>query len=120
MDKKLFQLNSLKRAIVENGRPFPFIREGKNEFKEQNGVPEEVATIKGIFHMATGGYVQTTGSEGTVMRSKKQPMVMCLWTDVAPLQQGDYVNINNHKYSIADIADIGLLGIVADISLEVM
>ncbi len=59
-------------------------------------------------------------SDGTITSAKGSPMLLAKYNDTLEISQGDYIHINEKKYVVNEINNIMELGIVSDISLEVV
>ena len=116
MNSSAFQLNKVRRLIKTQGRSVVVTRQERNKFNEPNG-EAEVFTIKGVFHETTS-YLSKTGSDGSTVRAKPSPMLMCLWEDIQKVQHTDQMVINNHTYNIGEIKNLCEADVVGDISLE--
>lgn len=124
-----FELYKLHRELKRNGRTYRFIRYGVNEFGERDPDDEKcmsVFDIRCLYH-ETNGYVSTTVNDNTTYRAVKQPMLLC---DMKELRAhvpkvGDFTVVVNNltgdgkAYLFSGVTDIGDLGLIADISLEV-
>lgn len=116
MNSSAFQLNKVRRLIKAQGRSVVVTRQERNKFNEPNG-EAEVFTIKGVFHETTS-YLSKTGSDGSTVRAKPSPMLMCLWEDIQKVQHTDQLVINNRTYNIGEIKNLCEADVVGDISLE--
>ena len=116
MNSSAFQLNKVRRLIKDQGRSVVVTRQERNKFNEPNG-EAEVFTIKGVFHETTS-YLSKTGSDGSTVRAKPSPMLMCLWEDIQKVQHTDQVILNNRTYNIGEIKNLCEANVVGDISLE--
>lgn len=118
MNSAAFQLNKVRRAINTNGDWIPFYKPKLNEFKEPT---DEMCCmmIKGLFHESTS-FIQTTASttEGSTMRKKSSPMVLCPWEDAMKIAESKYVQYRCRRYRVTEIKNLMEAGIIADISLE--
>ena len=58
----------------------------------------------------------------TQVRSKKVPMILCMYEDTARLvlQVGDIVKINSKTFKVTGVTDIQEWNLISDISLEVI
>ena len=95
-----FEAAKLKRELKMSGINYEFKRLKVNDFGEPiPGVNEVVATIKGLYHEQNSNIQITTG-DTTQVRTKKIPMVLCLYDDaaLAALRVGDVVKINNKTF----------------------
>lgn len=122
-----FEVYKLKRELKRNGTYLEFTRNTRNEFGELSGDPVTVGELVGLYH-ETNSYIQIASSDGTVSRSVKTPMLLCLVSDVKALgiEVGDYVTVPNavtgktKTYFVTGTTDVMDFGLIADISLEVI
>ena len=117
-----FEAAKLKRELKMSGINYEFKRLKVNDFGEPiPGVDEVVATIKGLYHEQNSNIQITTG-DTTQVRTKKIPMVLCLYDDaaLAALRVGDVVKINNKTFKMTGVVNIQEWSIIANISLEVV
>lgn len=117
-----FEAAKLKKELKTSGINYEFKRLKVNDFGEPiPGVDEVVATIKGLYHEQNSNIQITTG-DTTQVRTKKIPMVLCLYDDaaLAALRVGDVVKINNKTFKMTGVVNIQEWSIIADISLEVV
>lgn len=119
MNSAAFQLNKVRRLIKTQGRSALIVRPGTNKF----GEPEsevDVRTILGVFHESSSRmtYQAKTNSDGSTIRAKAAPMMLCLWEDVQDIQHTDHLVMNNNAYVIGEIKNVNESNLVADISLE--
>lgn len=116
-----FEAYKVKREIKKSGVSFEFKRCKRNEFKEPIGEETSLGSFKGLYHEQSSG-VQITVNEATQIRSKKTPMILCLYEDVAKLglQIGDTTTMNGKTYKVLGFVNVQEWNIVADISLEVV
>ena len=119
MNSAAFQLNKVRRLIKTQGRSALIVRPATNKFGEPEG-EADVCTILGVFHESSSKmtYQAKTTSDGSTIRAKAAPMMLCLWEDVQDLRHTDHVVINNHAYIIGEIKNVNESNLVADISLE--
>ena len=118
-----FEAYKVKRELKRSGIDYEFKRAGKNEFGEPKDEDEKVTIgkLKGLYHERNGAIQITTG-DTTQIRSKKIPMILCLYEDTASLalQVGDIVNFNDKTLKVTGVTDIQEWNIISDISLEVV
>ncbi len=117
-----FEAAKLKRELKMSGINYEFKRLKVNDFGEPiPGVNEVVATIKGLYHEQNSNIQITTG-DTTQVRTKKIPMVLCLYDGaaLAALKVGDVVEINSKTFKMTGVVNIQEWNIIADISLEVV
>ena len=116
-----FEAAKLKKELKTSGINYEFKRLKVNDFGEPTEESEVVATIKGLYHEQNSNIQITTG-ETTQIRTKKIPMVLCLYEDaaLAALKVGDVVTINSKTFKVTGVVDIQEWSIIADISLEVV
>lgn len=116
-----FEAYKIKRELKRSGIDYEFKRSGVNDFGEPVGEPTEVGTIRGLYHEQNSS-VQVTTGDTTQVRTKKIPMILCLYEDAASLvlQVGDELKINNKTLKVTGVVNIQEWNIIADISLEVV
>jgi len=121
MVNSTFEAYKLKRELKRSGIDYEFERFGENEFGEPNSNPTLVGTVKCIYHEQNGNVSVTTG-DTTQVRTKKVPMLLCLWEDIAHfiLQVGDIVLFNGKMLKVTGVINVQEWNIIADISLEVV
>lgn len=121
MINKQFEEYKIKRELKRSGIDYEFKRAIKNDFGEPSGEPEFIGKLKGIYHEENSNIQITTG-DTTQVRTKKIPMILCLYEDVANLvlSVGDIVKINKKTLKVTGIVNISEWNIIADISLEVV
>lgn len=120
-----FEAYKLRRELKRIGKEYEFKRAKLNDFKEPTNDEFVVGKLRGIYHeqnsyikntvnsaIQTGGVVQ--------VRTKKVPMVLCLYDDAKFLKTGDKVKINSKTYKVNGIVNIQEWNIISDISLEVI
>lgn len=116
-----FEAYKIKRELKRSGIDYEFKRSGVNDFGEPAGEPTVVGTIRGLYHEQNSS-VQVTAGDTTQVRTKKIPMILCLYEDAARLvlQVGDKLTINNKTFKVTGVVNIQEWNIIADISLEVV
>ena len=116
-----FEAYKIKRELKRSGIDYEFKRSGVNDFGEPVGESIVVGTIRGLYHEQNSS-VQVTTGDTTQVRTKKIPMILCLYEDTASLvlQVGDELKINNKTLKITGVVNIQEWNIIADISLEVV
>lgn len=116
-----FEAAKLKKELKTSGINYEFKRLKVNDFGEPIGDSEVVTTIKGLYHEQNSN-VQITTGETTQIRTKKIPMILCLYDDAAlvALKVGDVVKINSKTFKVTGVVNIQEWNIIADISLEVV
>lgn len=114
-----FEAYKLKRELKKSGINYEFKRFHSNKFDEPDYTRAvDVACICGLYHEQSSNIQITTG-DTTQVRTKKIPMILCLYDDTALLTTGDYVTINGKKFKVTGVVNIQEWGIIGDISLEV-
>lgn len=116
MNSAAFQLNKIRRLINTQGREITIKVPSKNKFNEPTGTAETI-TIIGVFHEVTS-YLSKTTSDGSTMRGKSSPMLLCLWEEVQQIHHLDQITLNGRVYRIGEIKNICEANVAADISLE--
>ena len=114
-----FEAYKIQRELKRSGIEFEFERLGKNEFGESNEEVTKSFKIKGLYH-EQNGYITITKREAAKTRTKKTPMILCLYEDVVKsgLQIGDRVRMNNKTFKVNGIVNVQEWNIISDISLE--
>lgn len=124
MINKKFEAYKIKREIKRSGLEYEFKRKDLNEFNEPISEAVLVGKVKGIYHEVTyaGDRSNLLSEDSSQTRSKKTPMILCLYEDIASLnlQIGDLVNFNNKNFKVVNVSNIQEWNIVADIFLEVV
>lgn len=116
-----FEAYKIKRELKRSGTDYEFKRSGLNDFGEPNNELVTVGTIKGLYHEQNSN-VQITTGDTTQVRTKKIPMILCLYDDAASLvlQVGDQLEINGKTLKVTGVVNVQEWSIIADISLEVV
>lgn len=115
-----FEIYKLQRELKRNGISCVFKRYTKNEFGEPDHVHDNiVCEIKCLYHEQNSNIQITTG-ETTQVRTKKIPMLLCLYENTSLLKPGDFVILNEKKYKVTGIVNIQEWNLIGDISLEVV
>ena len=116
-----FEAYKIKRELKRNGIEYEFKRADKNDFGEPGGELMSIGKLKGIYHEQNSN-VQITTGDTTQVRTKKIPMILCLYKDAASLvlRVGDTIKINEKTFKVTGIVNIQEWNIIADISLEVI
>ena len=116
-----FEAYKIKRELKRSGIEYEFKRMNKNDFGESYGEPETVGKLIGLYHEQSSSIQITTG-DTTQTRSKKVPMILCLYESTASLilQVGDIVKINDKTFKVTGIVNIQEWNLISDISLEVV
>ena len=117
-----FQLNKVRRAINVANKNFAFCRYKINDFKEPiySEEPEKILNVRGIFHISSSFQIRTNSDSGNVS-TDKQPMILALYEKAKYLQRNDiFVDTDGAKYKVVDVSNLNGLGIIAEISLEVV
>lgn len=116
-----FEAYKIKRELKRSGIDYEFKRSYVNDFGEPVGEPIMIGKILGLYH-EQNSHVQVTTGDTTQVRTKKIPMILCLYEDAAnlDLQVGDELKINNKTFKVTGVVNIQEWNIIADISLEVV
>ena len=116
-----FEAYKIKRELKRSGTEYEFKRYSENDFKETSDKPILIGKIVGLYHEQSSG-VSLTSNEATQVRTKKIPMILCLYEDVIllDLKVGDFVELNTRIFKVVGIINIQEWNIVSDISLEVV
>lgn len=119
MMNKSIELYKVKREIKMHGSTFTVKRNKIDEYKEPTGEPETITAFRGLFHI-TKTFQTRTVKDGTVTRTKGQPMVLAEYSDVEEIRNGDIIEYNGLKYTVADVNNVEQMNIIADISTELI
>ncbi|MEE1301726.1 MAG: hypothetical protein UHD64_02995 [Bacteroidales bacterium] len=116
-----FEVYKIKRELKRSGIEFEFRRTKKNDFDESVDDLIAVGKLKGLYH-EQNSTVQITTGDTTQTRTKKVPMILCLYKDTASLalKVGDIVKINAKTLKVTGVTDIQEWNLISDISLEVV
>lgn len=116
-----FEAYKIKRELKRSGNDYKFKRYGKNEFGEPTKGLEIVGELRGLYH-EQNSTIQISTGDTTQIRTKKIPMILCLYEDTASLvlQIGDILEINKKIFKVTGIINIQEWNIISDISLEVI
>lgn len=112
-----FLLHRLRVQLDMRGIEYTFSRQAVDKFGQPLEDVQEQIKLKGIYH-ESNGYIQTTGSDATITRTKKSPMILCLYEDGVKIKQGDSITIEGKQYKVSDVLNIQNYSIASDISLE--
>ena len=120
-----FEAYKLRRELKRIGKEFEFKRAKLNAFKEPTSDEEFAGKLLGLYHeqnsyvKSSVGYEVSTGGVVQV-RTKKIPMILCLYDDAKFLKIGDIVKFNSKTYKVNGVVNIQEWNIISDISLEVI
>ena len=120
MINKKFEAYKIKREIKRSGNKYEIYRRAKNEFGEPISDTQYVGKINALYHEENSNIQITTG-DTTQVRTKKIPMLLCLYDDFVKtrFEVGDYVEINSKVFKVTGVVNIQEWGIIGDVSLEV-
>lgn len=116
---KCIELYKVQREIKMHGSDFTVKRNKIDEYKEPTGEKETITTFRGLFHI-TKTFQTRNISDGTVTRTKGQPMVLVDYSDVGEIHNGDTIEYNGLEYTVADVNNVEQMNIIADISMELI
>ncbi len=121
MINKDFEAYKIKRELKKSGIKYEFKRAKDNDFGEPTNDDESVGFVLGLYHEQSSNIEITTG-DTTQVRTKKIPMILCLYEDAAllGLKPGDFIEFNNKKFNFTGMVNVQEWNIIADISLEVV
>lgn len=116
-----FEAYKIKRELKRSGIDYEFKRTGKNDFGEPTDELKVVGKLKGLYH-EQNSTIQITTGDTTKTRTKKVPMILCLYEDTASfvLQVDDVVKINAKTFKVTGVTNIQEWNLISDISLEVV
>ncbi len=121
-----FEAYKVRREVRRCGTKMKFCRHVLDEFGEPSDGLVEVAEVDGLYHEQTS-YVTVSSGEGSLTRSKKQPMLLCVADDIANVgvKFGDIVKVpvrspqmTSKTLKYVGCVDIGNWGIIVDLSFE--
>lgn len=120
-----FEAYKLRRELKRIGKEYEFKRAKLNAFKEPTNDEELAGKLTGLYHEQNGYIKSSVGTEinagGVVqVRTKKIPMILCLYDDAKFLKIGDIVKFNSKTYKVTGVVNIQEWNIISDISLEVV
>lgn len=114
-----FEAYKLRRELKRVGKEYEFKRAKLNDFKEPTKDSVVAGKLTGLYHEQNSNVSITTG-DTTQTRTKKVPMILCLYEDATFLKIGDLVKINSKTFKVTGVVNIQEWNIIADISLEVI
>lgn len=114
-----FEAYKVRRELKRIGKEYEFKRAKLNDFKEPTKDSVVAGKLTGLYHEQNSNVSITTG-DTTQTRSKKVPMILCLYEDANFLKVDDSVKINSKTFKVTGIVNIQEWNIIADISLEVI
>lgn len=120
-----FEAYKLRRELKRSGKEYEFTRAELNNFGEPTDDELHVCKLTGLYH-EQNGYIKLTVDAAaqtggiTQVRSKKVPMILCLYEDATSLKLGDFVRFNSKTYKVNGVTNIQEWNIISDISLEVI
>ena len=119
MINKQFEAYKIKREIRRSGETYTFMRPSLNEFGEPSGDEIEVGSLRGLYHEQNSNVQLTTG-DTTQIRTKKLPMILCIYEDAKTLnlQLGDKLYLNDRILKVVSLVNIQEWNIIGDLSLE--
>ena len=119
MINKQFEAYKIKREIRRSGETYTFMRPSLNEFGEPGGDETEVGSLRGLYHEQNSNVQLTTG-DTTQIRTKKLPMILCIYEDAKTLnlQLGDKLYLNDRILKVVSLVNIQEWNIIGDLSLE--
>lgn len=121
MVNKKFEAYKIRRELKRSGVDYEFKRNGKNEFGEPTNESSVIGSLKGLYHEQNSSIQITTGDTAKI-RTKKVPMILCLYDDTASLalQVDDVVIMNEKTFKVTGVTNIQEWNLISDISLEVV
>lgn len=120
-----FEAYKLRRELKRIGREYEFKRAVLDDFGEPTGDEVNVCELTGIYH-EQNGYIKTSINSAaqtggmTQVRTKKIPMILCLYEDATLIKMGDIIKFNSKTYVVNGVVNIQEWNIISDISLEVI
>lgn len=118
--RKKMELHKVLREIQIHGIEYTFFRKKVDNYGEPTKEePEQIANVKGLFHVSKG-YITQSIQDGTKTHSKGQPMLMVAHENIGEIKTEDFFVINKNKYKVVEKNNIQEYNIVTDISLELV
>ena len=119
MINKQLEVYKIRREIRRSGETYTFMRPSLNEFGEPSGDETEVGSLRGLYHEQNSNVQLTTG-DTTQIRTKKLPMILCIYEDAKTLnlQLGDKLYLNDRILKVVSLVNIQEWNIIGDLSLE--
>lgn len=116
-----FEAYKLSRELKRSGINFTIRRYTQNEFKEPSSDETVIGCFTGLYHEQNSN-VQINTGEAIQTRTKKIPMILCLYDDIKnyDIHVGDEITYNSSLFKITGIVNIQEWNIICDISLEVV
>lgn len=114
-----FEAYKLRRELKRIGKEYEFKRAKLNDFKEPTKDEEFAGKLIGLYHEQNSNVSLTTG-DTTQTRTKKVPMILCLYEDATFLKIGDKVKINSKTLKVTGVVNIQEWNVITDVSLEVI
>lgn len=114
-----FEAYKIRRELKKVGIKYKFYRPELNQFKEPTDNEIFVCELNGLYHEQNSNVSITTG-DTTQTRTKKIPMILCLYDDAKTLKVNDKIKINLKTFKVTGVVNIQEWNIIADISLEVI
>lgn len=114
-----FEAYKLRRELKRSGKEYTFARPKLNAFKEPTSETTPFGKLIGLYHEQNSNVEITTG-DTTQIRTKKIPMILCLYEEANFLKVEDTVEINSKTFKVTGIVNIQEWNIIADVSLEVV
>lgn len=116
-----FEAYKIKRELKRIGLAFVFKRQEKNAFNEFTDNMKRIGSLVGLYHEQNNS-VSITTNDNAKIRTKKTPMILCLYDDVSALELkiGDVTEVNGKTLKVTGIVNVQEWNVVSDISLEVV
>lgn len=121
MVNKEFEVYKLKRELLRSGIEVKVKRRKVNMFGEPSEAPEVIGFLQGLYHEQNSN-IQITTSDAIQIRTKKIPMILCLFYEIECLsiKPGDFIIMNGKEFKVTGIVNIQEWNLIADVSLEVV
>ena len=113
-----FEKHKLNVLLKRQGEKFIFEVKSKNEFGEDDDNSSSYE-VKGIYHESSS-FVERTTSDAAQIRKKKQPMILCSYSDYDKIVIGSKLKIDDKEYEVVEKNDISLMNVYCDVSLELI
>lgn len=114
-----YELHYIQREIKTHGEEYTFYRKRLDQYKQDTGETEEVATVRGLYHTEKGYVTETSGDYGKT-RTRGNPKLLIMFDQIGDIQKNDIVVVNGNVYNVVDLNNVAELNVVYDLSLEVV
>lgn len=121
-----FEAAKLRNQLRKMGNDISFFRSSKDKHGQPTGDNADyILTTICLYHEQNSNIQLTTG-DTTTTRTKKIPMLLCLYSSLIgndgeiALRPNDMTQFNGKLYKVQGVVNVQEWNIIADISLEVV